>query len=173
MKAHRLEGQSFTQKELSIALIVFLTLCFAFALFSGGGVLGAIVITLCIGVPIVGIVGMPIQEHLLVEKSESYEDEIKKLKEKIIITTTQSVPSRNILAILGTVEGTSPRTASTPREADVAKQEAMLALIKNALSMGADAVVNAQMHTSNFEHEGSKWMVSKFYWTGTAVKLAE
>ena len=173
MKAHRLEERPFTETEALMGaaafwIIIVVTLA-SRGISSGYDLLGLIIIPLPFWMGLI----IRAQKRTALERAQSCNDEIDRLKSKIIVTTTQSVPGKEITAVLGPVKGTSPLEALSSEECDAAEQEAMLSLIKNAMAMGADAVVNAQLHTSSFEVQGSKWMKAKYLWTGTAVKLAE
>jgi uncharacterized protein YbjQ (UPF0145 family) len=97
--------------------------------------------------------------------------EIKQLRDKVLVVTSSSIPGKEITNVLGNVTGTSKTTASTPEESEAAEKEAMISLMYNAIDMGANAVIDLKMTTSSFEAQGSKWMVSKTFYNGTAVTI--
>lgn len=95
--------------------------------------------------------------------------EASELRQKVIVVSAETVPGKEIKQVAGHVIGTSKIEASRPEEAEAAEKEAMVDLMRNAVKMGANAVVGVKMQTSSHEQQGSKWMVSKTYYTGTAV----
>ena len=103
---------------------------------------------------------------------EASSSELNKLRSEVLVVSSGGIPGKEIRKVLGHVSGTSRIEASTPQEADAAEKQAMLSLMKNALEMGANAVMDAKQSSSTYERQGSKWMVSKTYYTGTAVVIA-
>lgn len=95
--------------------------------------------------------------------------EISELRRKVLVVSANVIPGKEIKDVIGHVCGTSRIEASTQGQAEAAEKDAMLSLMKNALEMGANAVIDAKFSASTFEQQGSKWMVSKAYYTGTAV----
>jgi uncharacterized protein YbjQ (UPF0145 family) len=95
--------------------------------------------------------------------------ELHDLRTKILVVSSSAIPGKDIVQVLGHVTGTSSMEASTPEQADAAERQAMLSLMSNALEMGANAVIDAKLSHSTHQQQGSQWMVSKTYYTGTAV----
>ncbi|HTO15117.1 MAG TPA: YbjQ family protein [Edaphocola sp.] len=103
----------------------------------------------------------------------------------MIITTTETIPGREIVEILGVARGSTVRARNVGRDfmaalknvvggeiseytklqAD-AREEAMQRMIKDAKSLGADAIVNIRLSTSMIMQGASEILAY-----GTAVKL--
>lgn len=98
--------------------------------------------------------------------------EMGEFRNRVLVVSSGVIPGKVIREVLGHVSGTSRIEASTPQEADAAEKQAMLNLMKNALDMGGNAVLDAKLSCSTFERQGSRWMVSKAYYTGTAAVIA-
>ncbi len=92
-------------------------------------------------------------------------------RRKVLVVSANVIPGKEIKDVIGHVCATSRIEASTPRQAEAAEKDAMLNLMKSALEMGANAVIDAKFSTGTFEQQGSKWMVSKAYYSGTAVVI--
>ena len=93
------------------------------------------------------------------------------LKGKIMVVTSSIIPGKEIREVLGYVTGTSSIPAASDLESNTAEREAMVDLMVNALKLGANAVIDVNLSSSCHEQQGSKWMLSKTYYTGTAVKI--
>lgn len=98
-------------------------------------------------------------------------NEMLELGRHILVVTSGYIPGEEIHHVLGHVTGTSWIEACCPEEADAAEREAKLDLMRMALNMGANAVIDARMSTSSHQQQGTQWMVSKTYYTGTAVVI--
>jgi len=94
---------------------------------------------------------------------------INELRKQVIAVSSSCIPGKEIKTVYGHVSGTSLIEVTTPEEADVAEKAAMLNLMQNAKAMGANAVIDVKMSNSNHRQQGHKGMVSKTYYTGTAV----
>lgn len=117
------------------------------------------------------LIYLPIRHRRRTAKAfvEKTNDELKDLRSKILVVSSSAIPGKEIFQVFGHVTGTSNIEASTPQQADAAERQAMLSLMKNALAMGANAVIDAKLLSSTYQQQGSQWMVSKTYYTGTAV----
>ena len=69
------------------------------------------------------------------------------------------------------VRGVSDTEASSRRDFQLAEQEALLLMLKQAYDMGANAVVGVSLTTGTYEANGSQWQVFRPVYTGTAVRL--
>ena len=81
------------------------------------------------------------------------------------------IHGREIRQVLGVVTGRSTLEAATHLEQEVAEQEALAALMVNALNMGANAVVDLRLSNSTHEQTYTKWMVTMTCYSGTAVDI--
>lgn len=106
--------------------------------------------------------------------------EIQIYQNRITIATADSISGRTIEQVLGSITGTSRIPASNDVERKLAEREAMRSLIKQALQMGANAVVDLNMTTESFEFTDPKkllvfpavtWTATKVIYAGTAVKV--
>lgn len=104
-------------------------------------------------------------------KTAELEAEIKNLREKIIVVTSSNLPDRGIKGALGNVTGISERAASTDRGFRKAEKEALADIMRQGIQMGANAIVDLKMTTGSYEQQGSKWVVSKVVYYGTAVRI--
>ena len=104
----------------------------------------------------------------------------------MIVTTTERVPNKEILEILGVARGSTVRARNIGRDIFAglksivggeieeytqlqaqSREQAMQRMIQDAEKLGADAIVNVRMTTSMVMQGASEIMVY-----GTAVKLA-
>lgn len=106
--------------------------------------------------------------------------EIQYFQNRITVVTLDSISGRATEQVLGSVTGTSQIPASNDEERQLAEREAMHSLIKQALRMGANAVVDLNMTTESFEFTDPKkflvfpavtWTATKVVYAGTAVKV--
>lgn len=105
--------------------------------------------------------------------------------EGVIISTTEEIPGHKIAAIVGVVRGNTVRSRNIGRDIGAglksivggeiksytdmisqAREEALNRMINNAISMGADAVVNVRFMTSSIMAGAAELLAY-----GTAVKL--
>jgi uncharacterized protein YbjQ (UPF0145 family) len=103
----------------------------------------------------------------------------------MIVTTTDFIPEREIVEILGIARGSTVRARNVGRDIFAglkslvggeieeytqlqaqAREQAMERMVKDALSMGADAVVNVRLATSMVMQGASEILAY-----GTAVRL--
>jgi uncharacterized protein YbjQ (UPF0145 family) len=106
--------------------------------------------------------------------------EIQYFQNRVSIATADTIPGKATEQVLGPVTGVSAIPASNDVERKLAEREAMHRLIKQALQMGAHAVVHLNMVTESYEHTDPKRLLvfpavtftaTKMIYTGTAVKL--
>ena len=81
------------------------------------------------------------------------------------------LPPEKVRETLGLVRGISAIEASSRLDFEVAEQEALYAMLQQALELGANAVVDARLTTGTYETNGSRWQVSRPVYTGTAVRI--
>ncbi len=103
----------------------------------------------------------------------------------MIITTTESVPGKNVIEILGVARGSTVRARHIGRDIFAglknivggeiheytrlqaqSREQSIQRMEEDARKLGADAVVNVRMHTSMIMQGASEILVY-----GTAVKL--
>ncbi len=106
-------------------------------------------------------------------------------KKEILITTTENVPGKKIVKLLGVVKGSTVRSRNIGRDigagfrnliggeiktytemANHARDEAYNRMVNNAIDLGADAVVNVRFMTSMIMQGAAEMLAF-----GTAVKL--
>jgi uncharacterized protein YbjQ (UPF0145 family) len=104
----------------------------------------------------------------------------------MIVTTTERVPNKEIIEILGVARGSTVRARNIGRDIFAglksivggeieeytqlqaqSREQAMQRMVQDAEKLGADAIVNVRMTTSMVMQGASEIMVY-----GTAVKLA-
>jgi uncharacterized protein YbjQ (UPF0145 family) len=107
--------------------------------------------------------------------------EIQYFQNRVAVVTSDAIPGRATEQVLGCVTGVSHIPASNDDERKLAEREAMHSLIKQALQMGANAVLDLKMATDSYEHTDPKkflvlpavtFTATKVTYTGTAVKVA-
>ncbi len=106
-----------------------------------------------------------------INKIAELDDEIRNLRERIIVVTSNSLPDRVIKGALGNVTGISATSASTDRGFRKAEKEALADIMRKGIQLGANAIVDLKMSTGSYEQQGSKWIVAKVVYYGTAVKV--
>lgn len=104
------------------------------------------------------------------KKSSTVDQKIKKLSQKILVVTSNTIAGREIQEVVGSVTGISNVAASTDAEFRLATSEAMLDIMNKGISIGANAIIDLKLTTGSYEAQGSKWMVSKATYIGTAVR---
>jgi uncharacterized protein YbjQ (UPF0145 family) len=81
------------------------------------------------------------------------------------------LPPEKVRDTLGLVRGISDIEASSRLDFELAEQEALYLMLKQARELGANAVVDARLTTGTYETNGSQWQVSRPVYTGTAVRI--
>ena len=128
-----------------------------------------------------GFVWPVLHSYRLKRRRINLDKEIQLSQNRITVVTSDSIPGRVTERVLGSVTGTSHIPASNDEERKLAEREAMHSLIKQALQMGANAVIGLSMATESFEFTepkkflvfpAAKWTATKMIYTGTAVKAA-
>jgi uncharacterized protein YbjQ (UPF0145 family) len=99
---------------------------------------------------------------------EALDEELGALRQKISIATTPEVPGKRVARELGAVTAEGVAGAGFLR---VAEKRALLSLMRKALALGADAVVNVR-HEGHLPG-GTQLKTGQVTLAGTAVKLAE
>lgn len=99
---------------------------------------------------------------------EALDEELGALRQKIFIATTPEVPGKRVARELGAVTAEGVAGAGFLR---VAEKRALLSLMRKALALGADAVVNVR-HEGHLTG-GTQLKTGRVILAGTAVKLAE
>ncbi len=94
---------------------------------------------------------------------------LKSLQAKVKVFT--HLPHDKVRETLGMVRGISDIEASSRLDFELAEQEALYSMLKAALELGANAVVDARLTTGTYETNGSQWQVSRPVYTGTAVRI--
>ncbi len=94
---------------------------------------------------------------------------LKALEAKVKVFT--HLPHEKVRETLGMVRGISDIEASSRLDFELAEQDALLSMLRAALELGANAVVDARLTTGTYETNGSQWQVSRPVYTGTAVRI--
>ncbi len=104
-------------------------------------------------------------------KTAELDDEIKNLRERIIVVTSTSLPNKEIKSAIGNVTGISATAASTDRGFRKAEKEALADIMRQGIQMSANAIIDLKMTTGSYEEQSSQWVVSKIIYYGTAVRV--
>jgi uncharacterized protein YbjQ (UPF0145 family) len=97
------------------------------------------------------------------------EDALRRVQQEVAVYT--QLPIEKVKETLGMVRGISDIQADSGLEFELAEQEALYLMLKQAKQMGANAVVDARLSIGTYEVTGSKWQVSRPVYTGTAVRI--
>lgn len=120
------------------------------------------------------VLGILLLASLIFRKRTSL-DEIEKdiqvLRERIIVVTSTSLPDKEVKSAIGNVTGISATAASTDRGFRKAEKEALADIMRQGIQIGANAIIDLKMTTGSYEEQGSKWVVSKVVYYGTAVRV--
>lgn len=107
--------------------------------------------------------------------------EIQYFQNRIAVATSDAIPGRATEQVLGPVTGISLIPASNDDEQMLAEREAMHSLIKQALQMGANAVLDLKMTEESYQHTDPKkflvlpavtFTATRVTYAGTAAKVA-
>ncbi|CBE69663.1 MAG: hypothetical protein F9K13_11700 [Candidatus Methylomirabilis oxygeniifera] len=107
--------------------------------------------------------------------------EIQYFQNRVIIVTENAIPGRATEQVLGPATGISRIPASNDDERKLAEREAMHSLIKQALQMGANAILDLKMVEESYEHTDPKKLLvlpavtftaTKVTYAGTSAKVA-
>ena len=118
--------------------------------------------------------------YRLKRRKINLDEEIQGFQNRITVVTSDVIPNRVTERVLGTITGISHIPAANDEERNLADREAMLNLIKQALQMGANAIIGLNMTTEDFEFTepkkflvfpAVKWTATKVIYTGTAIKV--
>ncbi len=93
------------------------------------------------------------------------------IREQLFLVSTESVPERSIVKTIGFVESMSGIEVTSDADYLLAEREALLALGKQALAMGANAIVGLRKINTHYDQAGSQWRVSRVTYSGTAVVM--
>jgi hypothetical protein len=97
------------------------------------------------------------------------EDALRRMQQEVAVYT--QLPIEKVKETLGMVRGISDIQADSGLEFELAEQEALYLMLKQAKQMGANAVVDARLSIGTYEVTGAKWQVSRPVYTGTAVRI--
>jgi hypothetical protein len=97
------------------------------------------------------------------------EEALRLIRREVEVYT--QLPADKVKETLGMVRGISDIEADSGLEFDLAEQEALYLMLKQARQMGANAVVDARLSLGTYEVTGAKWQVSRPVYTGTAVRI--
>lgn len=120
------------------------------------------------------ILGILLLASLIFRKRTSLDElekDIQVLRERITVVTSTGLPDKAVKSALGNVTGISATAASTDRGFRKAEKEALADVMRQGIQMGANAIVDLKMTTGSYEEQGSKWVVSKVVYYGTAVRV--
>lgn len=93
------------------------------------------------------------------------------IREQVLLVSTDTVPQHLVEKTLGFIESKSGIEAASDSEYQLAEKEALLSLGRQALSMGANAVVGLHKVNSHYDQAGSQWRIARVSYLGTAVLL--
>lgn len=122
-----------------------------------------------------------IHSYRLKRRRIDLDKEIQIYQNRITVVTSDSISGRVTEQVLGSLTGTSQIPASNDEERKLAEREAMHSLIKQAVQMGANAVIGLNMTTESYQFTEPRkflvfpavtWTATKVIYAGTAVKVA-
>lgn len=143
--------------------------------------MAAVIAIIFVAMALFGLAWPFLHSYLLKKRRIDLDKEIQFSRNRITVVTSDSIQGRVMERVLGSVTGTSRIPASSNNEEQkLAEREAMHSLIKQALQMGANAIINLNMVTEHFEFTEPKkflvfpaatWTATRMVYTGTALKV--
>ena len=100
------------------------------------------------------------------------DSELAVTRKEIVSVTTGGIPGKTIRSTLGSIVGISNTAATTDEEFSLAEKEAMRNVLIEAKNLGANAVIGLRMSSGTYQRQGSRWLVTKVTYHGTAVHVA-
>lgn len=94
------------------------------------------------------------------------------IREQVLLVSTETVPHRSIVKTIGFLESMSGIEVTSDGDYRIAEKEALLGLGRQALSVGANAIVGLSKIHNHYDQAGSQWRVSRVTYSGTAIVLA-
>ena len=94
------------------------------------------------------------------------------IREQVLLVSTDTVPQRKIVKTIGFLESMSGIEVTSDSDYRIAEKEALLGLGRQALSVGANAIVGLCKVHNHYDQAGSQWRVSRVTYSGTAIVLA-
>lgn len=91
------------------------------------------------------------------------------IREKVLLVSTESVSDHPIVKTIGFIESMSDIEVASDADYRLAERAALLALGRQALSMGANTIVGLRKTNAHYDQAGSQWKISRVAYSGTAV----
>lgn len=124
-----------------------------------------------IAIALVVLFGPKSRDKKAVADTKTLEEVIDTYRNRITVVTTPTVPGKEIKHVHGAITGNATTQASSNAQTNLAEKEALLDLLKKADLLGANAIVDLKLASTSHEQQGSKWMVSKIFYSGTALSV--
>lgn len=105
-------------------------------------------------------------------RAEELERAVDSLTRRVTVVTSDSVPGKEIIKVMGSVTGESEVGSPTKLGLRIAELEAMMVIMHRALTVGANAIVDFKISTSHYQQQGSKETISKTC-SGSAVRIQQ
>ena len=109
--------------------------------------------------------------HRDTQRLNQLDSALASIREQLFLASTDSVSERSIAKTIGFVESMSGIEAASDADYQLAEREALLALGRQALAMGANAIVGLRKTNAHYDQAGSQWRVSRVTYSGTAVVM--
>jgi uncharacterized protein YbjQ (UPF0145 family) len=109
--------------------------------------------------------------HRDTQRHNQLDAELTSIREQLFLVSTESIPERSIVKTIGFVESMSGIEATSDADYLLAEREALLTLGRQALAMGANAIVGLRKTNTHYDQAGSQWRVSRVTYSGTAVVM--
>ena len=84
-------------------------------------------------------------------KAKTLDKQIQDLRQRILVVTSDNIHGKEVKHVIGSVIGVSKTPAASSAEFNLAEKEAMLDIINNAISIGANAITDLKMTTSGVQ----------------------
>jgi uncharacterized protein YbjQ (UPF0145 family) len=99
--------------------------------------------------------------HRDIQRLNQLDTALTSIREQLFLVSTESVPERSIVKTIGFVESMSGIEATSDADYLLAERQ--------ALAMGANAIVGLRKTNTHYDQAGSQWRVSRVTYLGTAV----
>ncbi len=104
-------------------------------------------------------------------KSEGFERAVAAFKHRVTVVTSDNIPGSEITEVKGPVAGESETSSSRRSKLKIAELDAMIVIMHEALSLGANAITGYKVFTDTYMQLDSKKTIRKVSCSGTAVEI--
>ncbi len=104
-------------------------------------------------------------------KSGEFKRAVAAFKHRVTVMASDNIPGNEITEVKGAVTGESETRSSRRSKLEIAEMDAMIVIMHEALSLGANAIIGYKVSTETCRQQDSKKTVRKVSCSGTAVEI--